>query len=176
MIDYKHIRYQSQKPKKSWGMKITALLILITVALIPFTYQYIKSGGIQIIPPIDEVAKSNKEVPLTEKVSPDRFTYFEILAKGEKVIQEKEILKTDIPSSKIYIQLAAFKTAAEADNFQTQIKLLDLSPKVESLVLPDKGGEWFIVRLGAVETDEEMARLKLILDSNQVKFAVVTKQ
>ena len=80
-----------------------------------------------------------------------------------------------VPSNKIYIQLAAFKTSEEADNFEARIRLLDLNPKIETLFLPNKGGNWFTVRLGAVETDEELARLKLVLDSNQIKFAVVNR-
>ena len=92
----------------------------------------------------------------------------------EAVVQD--ISKVDVPSSKIYIQLAAFKTADEADNFEARMKLLDLNPKIETLFLPNKGGSWFTVRLGALETDDELARLKLVLDSNQIKFAVVNKK
>ena len=72
--------------------------------------------------------------------------------------------------------MAAFRTAAEADDFVTKLKLLDFSPKIESLFLPNKGGAWFTVRLGAVETDAELARLKLMLESNQISFAIVASK
>jgi cell division protein FtsN len=174
MIDYKHIRTQSQKPQKKWGRKVLALLMLLLIGATPLAYSYYKNGTLLIK---DASVKAQPKVePVTEVNIPDRFTYFEILAKGEAVIPDKDILKLDVPSNRIYLQLAAFKTAAEADNFQAQIKLLDLSPKIETLFLPNKGGNWFTVRLGAIETDAELARLKLALDSNHIQFAVVTKE
>lgn len=175
MIDYKHIRTQSQKPKKKWGRKVLALLILMLIGASPLAYSYYKNGSI-LLKEDSIKAQVKTEQSVAEVNIPDRFTYFEILAKGEAVIQDKDIPKVDVPSNKIYLQLAAFKTATEADDFEAQMKLLDLNPKIETLFLPNKGGNWFTVRLGAVETDDELARLKLALDSNHIKFAVVTKQ
>ena len=174
MQDYKHIRYNLEKPKRAWGRKLLAILILGLIAATPLVYSYYKNGTLLLKE--DVVKTQAKTEPVAEVKIPDRFTYFEILAKGEAVIQDKDIPKVDVPSNKIYLQLAAFKTAAEADNFEAQIKLLDLKPKIETLFLPNKGGNWFTVRLGAVETDDELARLKLALDSNHIKFAVVKKQ
>jgi cell division protein FtsN len=172
MQDYKHIRYNQQKPSKKWGRKLLVILILVFIAAIPLAYNYNKHGTILLK---DVSAKSQvKTEPVAEVNIPDRFTYYEVLAKGEAVVQD--ISKVDVPSSKIYIQLEAFRTAYEADNFQSRIKLLDLNPKIETLFLPNKGGNWFTVRIGAIETDAELARLKLVLDSNQIKFAVVTKE
>lgn len=172
MQDYKYIRYNQEKPQKKWGRKLLAILILALIAAIPLAYSYYQNGTLLLK---DASVKSKaKSEQLAEVNVPDRFTYYEILAKGEAVVQD--ISKVDVPSSKIYIQLAAFKTADEADNFEAQIKLLDLNPKIETLFLPNKGGTWFTVRLGAVETDDELARLKLALDSNQIKFAVVTRK
>ena len=175
MQDYKHIRYNLEKPKKKWGAKILAWLIVLLIAAIPLGYNYYIHGSLFLK---DEATKTQAktDTPVQEVNIPDRFTYFQILAKGEAIIQDIDIPKVDVPSNKIYLQLAAFKTAAEADDFDTQLKLLDLNPKIESLFLPNKGGAWFTVRLGAIETDEELARLKLVLDSNQIKFAVVTKR
>ncbi len=175
MQDYKNIRYNLEKPKKKWAPKLLAWLVVALIAAIPLGYNYYFHGSLFLK---DDAIKVQAKIdtPVQEVNIPDRFTYFQILAKGEAVIQEKDIPKTDVPSNKIYLQLAAFKTSAEADDFDTKLKLLDLSPKIESLFLPNKGGTWFTVRLGAVETDEELARLKLILDSNQIKFAVVSKR
>ena len=171
MQDYKYIRYKQDKPQRKWGRKLLAILILALIAATPLAYSYYKNGTLLIK---EDTAKSNAKVePVAEENIPDRFTYFEVLAKGEAVVQD--ISKVDVPSNKIYIQLAAFKTAEEADNFEAKMKLLDLNPKIETLFLPNKGGNWFTVRLGAVETDEELARLKLVLDSNQIKFAVVNR-
>ena len=172
MQDYKHIRYNQQKPSRKWGRKLLAILILALIAAIPLAYSYYQNGTLLLKD--DSVKAQVKVEPINEVNIPDRFTYYEILAKGEAVVQD--ISKVDVPSSKIYIQLAAFKTADEADNFEAKIKLLDLNPKIETLFLPNKGGTWFTVRLGAVETDDELARLKLALDSNQIKFAVVTRK
>jgi cell division protein FtsN len=172
MQDYKHIRYNQKKPSKKWGRKLLAFLILALIAGTPLAYNYYKNGTLLIKE--DAANLQAKVEPLAKVNIPDRFTYYEILAKGEAVVQD--ISKVDVPSSKIYVQLAAFKTSSEADNFEAQIKLLDLNPKIETLFLPNKGGTWFTVRLGAVETDDELARLKLLLDSNQIKFAVVTSK
>jgi len=174
MQEYKHIRYNLEKPPKKWGRKLIAILLVLLISSSPFAYNYYKNGTVLIKD--DSVKSQPKTEPVTEVNIPDRFTYFEILANGEAIIQDKDVPKLDVPSNKIYLQLAAFKTAAEADNFEAQIKLLDLNPKIETLFLPNKGGNWFTVRLGAVETDDELARLKLALDSNHIKFAVVTKQ
>jgi cell division protein FtsN len=172
MQDYKHIRYNQKKPSKKWGRKLLAILILGLIAATPLAYSYYKNGTILLK---DASVKSQaKTEPVAEVNIPDRFTYFEILAKGEAVVQD--ISKVDVPSNKIYIQLAAFKTAEEANNFEAQIKLLDLNPRIETFFLPNKGGTWFTVRLGAVETDDELARLKLALDSNQINFAIVTSK
>lgn len=171
MQDYKHIRYNQKQPSRKWGRKLLAVLILALIAVTPLAYSYYQNGTLLLK---DASVKAQaKAEPIAEVNIPDRFTYYEILAKGEAVVQD--ISKVDVPSSKIYIQLAAFRTAYEADNFQSQIKLLELNPKIETLFLPNKGGNWFTVRLGAIETDAELARLKLVLDSNQIKFAVVTK-
>lgn len=172
MQDYKHIRKNLEKPKKQWGRKLLAILILALIGATPLAYSYYKNGTLLIK---DDAVKSQaKGEPVAEVNIPDRFTYYEVLAKGEAVVQD--ISKVDVPSSKIYIQLAAFKTADEADNFEARMKLLDLNPKIETIFLPNKGGTWFTVRLGAIETDDELARLKLALDSNQIEFAVVTRE
>ena len=172
MQDYKHIRYNQEKPKRAWGRKLLATLILALIAATPLAYSYYKNGTLLLK---EDVVKTQAKIePIAEVNIPDRFTYYQILAKGEAVVQD--ISRVDVPSSKIYIQLAAFRTADEADNFEARIKLLDLNPKIETLFLPNKGGNWFTVRLGAIETDDELARLKLVLDSNQIKFAVVTKK
>lgn len=175
MQEYKHIRYNLEKPRKKWGRKLLAMLLVLLIGATPLAYSYYKNGTLLIK---DDAVKTEPktEEPIAEVNIPDRFTYYEILAKGEAIIQDKDIPKVDVPSNKIYLQLAAFKTAAEADNLEAQLKLLDLSPKIETLFLPNKGGSWFTVRLGAIETDDELARLKLILDGNQIKFAVVSKQ
>ena len=154
------------------GRKLLAILLLALIAAIPLAYSYHQNGTL-LLKDASAISQTKSE-PVAEVNIPDRFTYYEILAKGEAVVQD--ISKVDIPSSKIYIQLAAFRTADEADNFEARIKLLDLNPKIETLFLPNRGGNWFTVRLGAVETDEELARLKLVLDSNQIKFAVVTRK
>lgn len=145
--------------------------MLALIAATPLAYSYYQNGTLLIKD--TSVKAQAKAEPKAEVNIPDRFTYYEILAKGEAVVQD--ISRVEVPSNKIYIQLAAFKTAEEANNFEAQIKLLDLNPRIETLFLPNKGGTWFTVRLGAIETDAELARLKLVLDSNQIKFAVVTK-
>lgn len=174
MQDYKHVRYNLEKTPKKWGRKLLAFLILLMISITPLAYSYYQNGT--LLKSEANKPTSKIEEPVVEVNIPDRFTYFKILAKGEAIIQDKDIPKVDVPSNKIYIQLAAFKTADEADNFEAQLKLLEFKPKVDTLFLPNKGGTWFTVRLGPVETDEELARLKLALDSNQIKFAVVTKQ
>ena len=174
MQDYKHVRYNLEKPRRKWGGKLFAILILVLLVAAPLAYSYYKNGTVFLKD--DAVMSQPMSEPVVEVDIPDRFTYFQILAKGEAIIQDKDIPKVDVPSNKIYIQLAAFKTAEEADNFEAKIKLLDLNPKIETIFLPNKGGNWFTVRLGAVETDDELARLKLVLDSNQIKFAVVNRK
>ncbi|CAN4276783.1 Sporulation-like domain containing protein [Methylophilaceae bacterium] len=171
MQDYKHLYYNQQKPSKKWGRKLLAIFILVLITAIPLANSFYKNGNPLL--KYTSVKSQTKTEPIAEVNIPDRFTYYEILANGETVVQD--ISKVDVPSSKIYIQLEAFKTADEADNFQVRMKLLDLNPKIETVFLPNKGGNWFTVRIGAVETDDELARLKLQLESNQIKFAVVTK-
>ncbi len=139
MQDYKHVRYNLEKAPKKWGRKLLAFLILLLIAITPLAYSYYQNGTLLLKSDVDE-SKPRRDEPVAEVNIPDRFTYFQILAKGEAIIQDKDIPKVDVPSNKIYIQLAAFKTAAEADNFEAKLKLLDLCPRVETLFLSNKGG------------------------------------
>jgi cell division protein FtsN len=42
--------------------------------------------------------------------------------------------------------------------------------------LKDKGGQWFVVRLGPLENDDEITRTKALLKGNGYKFAVVLRK
>ena len=64
----------------------------------------------------------------------------------------------------------------DADNFEAKITLLGLRPQVQSLDLPEKGGRWFIVRIGPVKDDNELGMIKTLLAQNNVEFGVVSKK
>jgi hypothetical protein len=127
MQDYKHVRYNLESAPKKWGRKLLAILILLLIAITPLAYSYYQNRTLLL--KLDAVNPRFKiEEPAVEVNIPDGFTYFQILAKGETIIQDKDIPKVDVPSNKIYIQLAAFKTADKANNFEAKLKLLELKP------------------------------------------------
>ena len=107
-------------------------------------------------------------------VSPTRFTFYDILASGEVIVSKDLLIEPQREA--VYIQLGAFKTDVEADNFQAELTLKGFHPQVQSLSLPEKTGRWFIVRIGKVKDEQELAMLKQQLEQNQIEYAVITKK
>jgi cell division protein FtsN len=179
MQDYKYLHYKNKRPKKSGFKKLFVLLFVIVVIAVPASI-YFKQSGYSIDPtkpvatPATPALKINQIDPEVAK----RFTFYDILATGESIIQDGEQIATATATAdnKIYLQLNAFKTAKEADDFQVQIKLIELNPSIESLFLHDKGGQWFAVRLGPFEKDDDITRTKATLRAHDYPFAVVLRK
>lgn len=171
MQDFKHIRYESEKRRteKSRSKK-TSSLILILLAILIGAALYLQKHPVvaQKIEKIVEEHKSPQEI-----IPPKRFAFYEILARGEAIISAD--LPVETKQNQVYLQLGAFKNDIDADNFEAKVTLLGLHPQVQSLDLPEKGGRWFIVRIGPVKDDNELGMIKTLLTQNNVEFGVISK-
>jgi SPOR domain len=173
MQDYKNIRYNSERRKdEGKKSKRTSLIVLFGLIIIIGEGAYIQKHPL-VAQKIEKIVEEHKPkgVDVSEQ---KRFTFYDILARGEVIID------SDIPftlkENQVFIQLGAFQSDIEADNFEAKMSLLDLQPKVESLLLPDKGGRWFIVRIGPISNDNEMSMIKTRLKQNNVEYRVVTRK
>jgi cell division protein FtsN len=179
MQDYKYLHYKNKRPKKNGFKKVLVLLFVGVVVAVPASIYFKKSEySLDPTKPLTKPASPAVEI---HQIDPDvakRFTFYDILATGESIIQDEAQIASATAASdnKIYIQLNAFKTAKEADDFQVQIKLIDLNPSIESLFLDDKGGQWFAVRLGPFEKDDDLTRTKAMLKAHDYPFAVVVRK
>lgn len=170
MQDYKHIHYNSQKRKEEVksGKKTSLFFLLILILLI---------GSAIFLQKQPEVKKKLAQaVHATQAIQdlPTRFTFYDILASGEVIVGKDLLIEPQ--KEEIYIQLGAFKSDLEADNFQAELNLKGFHPQVQSLFLPEKTGRWFIVRIGMVKDDQELAFLKQQLEQNKIEYAIVSRK
>ena len=170
MQDYKHIHYNSQKRKEEVksGRK-TSLFFLFLLILLIGTAVFLQKQP-EVKKKLERAVKINQE----NAVSPTRFTFYDILASGEVIVGKDLLIEPQ--KEEIYIQLGAFKSDVEADNFQAELNLKGFHPQVQSLFLPEKTGGWFIVRLGKVKDDQELALLKQQLEQNKIEYAIVSRK
>jgi cell division septation protein DedD len=177
MQDYKYLHYKSKQPKSNWPKKLLIMLFVTASIAVPASI-YLKKSGLAFMEATNQIKMVPAETTsaINEEDVVKRFTFYDILATGETIIQDEEQLFAAAASNKVFLQLNAFKTAAEADDFQVRIKMIELNPTVESLFLKDKGGQWFVVRLGPLENDDEITRTKALLKGNGYKFAVVLRK
>lgn len=171
MQDYKHIRYESEK-RKNEGKKSkkTSWLILIALIILIGAGVYLQKHPL-VAQKIEKIVEEHRPVKVSEE---KRFTFYDILARGEVIIDSD--IPVTLKENQVFIQLGAFRNDIEADNFEAKMRLLDLHPQVQSLSLPDKGGRWFIVRIGPIKDDNEMSMIKTQLSQNQVEYAVVSRK
>ena len=172
MQDYKHIRYESEKRKdEGKKSKRTSLIVLFGLIIIISAGVYLQKHPL-VAQKIEKIVEEHK--PKVVDVSEQkRFTFYDILARGEVIIDSD--IPVTLKENQVFIQLGAFRNDIEADNFEAKMSLLDLHPKVESLSLPDKGGRWFIVRIGPIKDDNEMSMIKTQLQQNNVDYRVLSK-
>lgn len=179
MQDYKYLHYKNKRPKKSGFKKLLVLLFVIAVIAVPASI-YFKQSAYRIDPtkPVETPSTPALKINQIDPEVVKRFTFYDILATGESIIQDEDQIAsaTATADNKIYLQLNAFKTAKEADDFQVQVKLIELSPSVESLFLDDKGGQWFAVRLGPFEKEDDITRTKAMLKAHEFPFVVVARK
>ena len=177
MQDYKYLHYKSNKPKKNWTKRILVLIFLFFIAVLLIAIYFKEFANSYSAKEI--VFKTEKPKVVIDSIAAElvkRFTFYDILATGETIIKDDGQLLASTSNNKIYLQLNAFKTAKEADDFQVNFKIIELQPTVESLFLEDKGGQWFAVRLGPFENDDDIVRTKALLRGNGYVFAVVSRK
>lgn len=171
MQDYKHIHYNSTKRKEEAksGKKISLFFLLLLILMIGAAVFLQKQPEVKkkVVQLVNSAKQENKESPI-------RFTFYDILASGEVVVGKDLLIEPE--KEEIYLQLGAFKTDTEADNFQAELNLKGFHPQVQSLFLPEKTGRWFIVRLGKVKDDQELALLKQQLEQNKIEYAIVSRK
>lgn len=171
MQDYKHIRYESER-RKTEGKRSKKLswIILLALILLIGAGVYLQKHPL-VAQKLEKIVVEHKaaDVPTSK-----RFTFYDILARGEVIVSAD--LPVQLKENQIYIQLGAFQNDIDADNFEAKVRLLDLHPQVQSLSLPDKGGHWFIVRIGPIKDDNDMNMIKTQLTQNNVEYAIVSKQ
>ena len=172
MQDYKHIHYNSSKRKQeAKGSRKLSLFFLLLLILAIAVAVYLQSKPELKLKLESAVAKHTKEsLPPVET----RFTFYDILASGEVLVAKDLLIEPQ--KEEVYIQLGAFKSDVEADNFHAELRLRGFYPQVQSLYLPDKSGHWFIVRIGKVRDEQELFMLKQQLEQNQIEYAIVSKK
>lgn len=169
MQDYKHIRYDSEKRKsESKRSRKTSIIFLFGLLALIGAGVFLQKQNV-VVKKIEKIVEEKKEA-LTDT---RRFTFYDILARGEIIVDAD--LPVELKQNPTYIQLGAFKSDIEADNFEARMKLMDLHPQVQSLFLPEKGGHWFIVRIGPIRDDNEMSIIKTQLAQNKVEYAIISK-
>lgn len=170
MQDYKHIHYNSakrkQEVKSSKKTSVFFLFALIVIICAGIFLQRQSKVEIKTEQPVNG-SQENQD-------SPARFTFYDILASGEVIVSKDLIVEPQ--KEEVYLQLGAFKSDAEADNFQAELNLKGFHPQVQSLFLPAKTGRWFIVRIGKVRDDQELDMLKQQLEQNQIEYAIVSRK
>lgn len=171
MQDYKHIRYESEKRKtETKKSKKTSWLILIMLAILIGAAIYLQKHPL-VAEKIEKIVEKHQPEEVSET---KRFTFYDILARGEVIVGSD--IPVELKESQVYIQLGAFKSDVDADNFEAKMTLLGLHPQVQSLDLPEKGGHWFIVRIGPIKDDAELDLIKTQLTQNSIDYRVVSKQ
>jgi cell division protein FtsN len=173
MQDYKHIRYESEKRRKeSNKSKKTSLVILFALIILIAAGVYLQKHPL-MAEKIEKIVEEHKP-KLAEVTEQKRFTFYDILARGEVIVDAD--IPIEIKEDRIYIQLGAFRNDADADNLEAKMTLLGLHPEVQSLDLPEKGGHWFIVRIGPIKDDKELGLIKMQLTHDSIDFRVVSKK
>lgn len=171
MQDYKHIHYDSKKRKsESIRSKKTSLIVLVILFISIIAVVYVNKHPL-LAEKIEKIVHKENQQELTPTT---RFTFYDILASGEIAVNSDIPVETS--DTKLYIQLGAFQNDIDADNYQAEMKLLNLNSKVQSLNLPEKGGRWFIVRIGPIKDDNEMSMIQTQLNQNNIKFMTVSKK
>lgn len=172
MQDYKHIRYESEKRKtETKRSKKTSWLILILLTILIAAGVYLQKHPV-VAQKIEKIVEEHKPVKADFPVK--RFTFYDILARGEVIVSAD--IPVEIKQNKVYLQLGAFKSDTEADNFEAKMTLLGLRPQVQSLDIPEKGGHWFIVRIGPIKDDSEFRLIKTLLNQNNIEYGVVSSK
>lgn len=170
MQDYKHIRYESERRKNDGKKsKKTSWVILVSLILLIVASRYVQKHPL-VAQKIEKIIAEHKAV---DEPTQKRFMFYDILARGEVIVSAD--IPVQLKENHIYIQLGAFQNDIDADNFEAKMRLLDLHPQVQSLSLPEKGGHWFIVRIGPIKDDDDMSMIKTQLTQNNVEYAVVSK-
>lgn len=170
MQDYKHIRYESERRKdEGKKSKKVSLIVLLGLMVLIAAGVYLQKHPL-LAEKIEKVIEDHKPTEATEQ---KRFTFYDILAHGEVIVDAD--IPVQVKENQIYIQLGAFKDDIAADNFEAKMNLLDLHPQVQSISVPEKGGRWFIVRIGPVKDDNEMSMVMAQLKQNNLEYAVVSK-
>jgi len=171
MQDYKYIRYESEKRmSESKRSKKTSIVIFILLAIFIGTGLFLQKHPL-VTQKVEKIVEEYK--PTQEVIPSKRFAFYDILARGEAIVSAD--LPIEVKENQIYLQLGAFKADVDADNFEAKITLLGFHPQVQSLDLPEKGGRWFIVRIGPVKDNNELGMIKMLLAQNNVDFSVIAK-
>lgn len=191
MQEYKHLVYQHKRKTGKQPLLLLILLILIMMGTAAYRYLNGQSPTASTDTEIEIPITSNKpQLPpivkqfnqLTSKQKTDhlfdntkKLAFYDILALDEVIITDK-VMEDATARGGVFVQLGAFTHSAAADNFQLQMKLHNIETNIESLLLPERGGEWFIVRLGPFKSDEELQTLVNQLQEKDIPYVLITKK
>jgi cell division protein FtsN len=129
-------------------------------------------------------AKSEaKGADKTTKAAPDgkgRFTFYDILGKGEQPATDQQIKDAQKASTAgvkeaFFLQAGAFQNAPDADNLKARLALIGVEATIQTATLPDKG-VWHRVRIGPYGNVEALNSVRDVLKQNGYDTSLIKVQ
>lgn len=122
------------------------------------------------------VAEKPKDTPPTKEESQARFDFYQILKGHEVEVDEKVINSTPEASNIIYwLQVASFKTAADADNMRVKLLLINLNASIEKTT-NKQAQVWHRVMVGPFTSRSRLAKARSILASNELNAITIKRK
>jgi len=127
-----------------------------------------------------EAAKDDKTAKATSPDGKPRFTFHDILTKGDEPAtdqQFKDAQKASTSGEKdaFFLQAGAFQSAPDADNLKARLALIGIEATIQTATLPDKG-VMHRVRIGPYTSIEELNRTRDALKQSGYDTSLIKVQ
>jgi cell division protein FtsN len=103
--------------------------------------------------------------------------FYDVLPKQEVEVPEqataaRSATRTPLPTGDAVLQAGSFKQSTEAEKMQAQLALLGISSKIQRASVDDE--TWYRVRIGPIETVEELRVIQAKLREAEISAPAVT--